>query len=67
MVYLHGQTDENMKESLSKIWNKDMVFFNGQTEENMKDNGKMEGNMDLENIQTLKGMSKKVYGMMEKE
>ena len=46
----HGKMAENTKENINKIEKMDMELTHGQMEKSMKDVGKMENNMEKENI-----------------
>lgn len=46
----HGKMGENTKVNINKIGRMDMELTHGQMEKSMKDIGKMENNMEKENI-----------------
>jgi hypothetical protein len=59
---------ENMKESKRMIKRKDMEHFFGVMAKYIKECGKMESNMEKENIILLTAINgEKVFGKMEKE
>ena len=54
MVYLHGQMEENMKETRKMIKKMDMVYLNGLMAKNIKVIGKTENKMEKENFIMIK-------------